>query len=194
MNAPQQHTSFRPQTPPAVQTPALGRVMGIARGFTGLAGAVSLTVLMAEAVLPASIKPSVLIGGFHGRLEAADADAKAPSVTAYTRLNAEAAAQPPAVAQMETDAFRTQQQALADSLNVQRGFANMADLGCILGGFFPREGDGATIGQGLRSACGVGDQVRSNMVDTLKRGGQEGSTLIQRPRPYNPAGPVAPPR
>jgi hypothetical protein len=137
--------------------PILGRVLGIVRGFTGLAGAVSLTALAAEAVLPAAVKPSVLIGCFHGRIEAADADTKARAVTALTRLNAEAAAQPPAVAQMETEAFRVQQQALADSLGVQSGVANLA---CVIGTIIPRGGDGDAIGQGLRGACGVGDHGR----------------------------------
>jgi hypothetical protein len=179
-------SSAFPQSPPSADQPGrpiFGRVLGIMRGLTGLAGAVSLIALAAEAVLPASVKPSILIGGFHGRIESADADAKARAITELARRNAEAVALPPAMAHMETEAFRVQQQAIADSLGVQSGVANMADLACVIGTIIPRGGDGDAIGQGLRGACGVGDQVRSSMVETLKRGGQSGSTLIQRPLP-----------
>jgi hypothetical protein len=191
-----QPSSAFPQAPPSADRPGppiFGRVVGIMRGLTGLAGAVSLVGLMGEAVLPAAVKPSVLIGSFHGRIEAADANAKVGAVANLTRQNAEAAAEPPAVAQMETEAFRVQQQAIADSLGVQSGVANMADLACVIGTIIPRGGDGDAIGQGLRGACGVGDQVCSSMVETLKRGGQSGSTLIQRPLPPGSAGSVAPP-
>jgi hypothetical protein len=182
------------QSSPIADTarPILGRVVGIARGLTGAAGAVTLIGLVAEAALPASARPSVLIGAFHGRIEASDADAKVDAIANLTRKNAESAAQPPAVAQMETEAFRVQQQAIAESLGVQSGVANMADLACVIGTLIPRGGDSDALVQGLRGACGVGDQVRGSMVETLKRGGQSGSTLIQRPMPSSPAGPVGP--
>jgi hypothetical protein len=90
----------------------------------------------------ASFKPFVLIGGFHGRIESADASATVDAVAKLTRQNAELAARPPAIAQMETEAFRVQQQAIADSLGVQSGVADMADLACVIGTIIPR---GATV-------------------------------------------------
>ena len=120
-------------------------------------------------------------------LDAADAQKKQDALAELARKQAQAQAEPPAVAAMETEAFRVQQQALANSLGVQGGVANMADLACIIGGLIPRDDpDANQFGQALRGACGVGDQVRRNMVDTLKKGGQEGSTLIQRPAPGSP--------
>ena len=186
MNAP--HSSepqFRasPPSPPAVHSAIVTRVAGLVRGFTGLAGAVSLGVLVAEAVLPMAYKPSTIIGTFHGRVEAADAAAKIGPVTALTRQNAEAAAQPPAFAGMETEAFRQQQQVLADSLQTQSAIANTADAACVGSKFVsPNDRDWGWLGSLLSMGCGMGDQVRGNMMSTLRRGGQDNSVLIQRPR------------
>ncbi len=87
-------------TPSAIHTPKLTRVVGLIRGFTGLAGVVSIGVLVAEATLPDSYRPSTVIGHFHGRIEAADAEAKMGPVTELTRRTAEAGAQPPAYSTM----------------------------------------------------------------------------------------------
>lgn len=169
--------------PPAIHSQTLSRVIGLIRGFTGLAGVMSLAVLTAEATLPALYKPSTIIGSFHGRVEAADAAAKIGPVTALTRKNAEAASQPPAFAGMETEAFRQQQQVLADSLQTKSTIANTADATCIAGKMIPRgDRDWGWLGALLNQTCGVGNQVRQDMMNTLKRGGQDNSVLIQRPR------------
>lgn len=169
--------------PPAIQSQFLTRVVGVIRGFTGLAGVISLSVLAAEAALPASFKPSTLIGGFHGRIEAADATAKAGPVSALTRQNAEAASQPPAFAGMETAAFQAQQQVLAGSLQMQSTIANTADASCAGSKLIPQhDRDWGWLGGLLSLGCGVGDQVRQDMMRTLRRGGQDNSVLIQRPR------------
>lgn len=178
--------SFRrsePEHQPALNNPILTRVVGLVRGFTGVAGVITFGVLAAEAVLPAPIKPSMLIGSFHGRIEAADANAKRDSTAAFTRTNASAAAEPPGFTAMETEAFRQQQQVLADALQTQSAIANFGDAACVIGQLIPRDDkDWGSTGGFLRNACGVGDQVRQNMVQTLKRGGQDNSVLIQRPR------------
>lgn len=188
MNTPEHRPDWKafPSPPPAINSPTLSRVIGLVRGFTGLAGVMSLAVLTAEATVPSSYKPSTLIGGFHGRIEAADAAAKVGPVTALTRQNAEAAAQPPAFAGMETEAFRQQQQVLADSLASQNAIANGADVACVAGKFIsPNDRDWGWLGAMLSQTCGVGDQVREGMMNTLKRGGQDNSVLIQRPRAGN---------
>ena len=162
--------------------PVLGRVATILRGLTGLAGAVSIAVFAAEVTLPARLKPSMVIGSFHGRIEAADAAAKADAVTALARRTSEAAAQPPAFTTMETDAFREQQKVLVDSMHTQTAVANGADAACVAGQLIPRDNQSyGWLRELLRSGCGVGDQVRQNMMETLRRGGQDNSVLIQRP-------------
>jgi hypothetical protein len=188
MNAPQHRHEFLEhrigQQPQTQQPSGLARAIGMVRNFSLQAGALSLAVVAAELVIPSPMKPSEIIGRFHGSLDAADAQKKQDALAELTRKQAQAQAEPPAVAAMETEAFRVQQQALADSLGVQGGVANMADLACIVGGLIPRDDpDADQFGRALRGACGVGDQVRRNMVDTLKKGGQEGSTLMQRPAP-----------
>lgn len=183
MNTPEPRSDWKPSPQPAIHSQTLSRVIGLVRGFTGVAGVMSLSVLMAEATMPASYKPSNLIGSFHGRIEAADAAAKVGPVTALTRQNAEAASQPPAFAGMETEAFRQQQQVLADSLQTQSTIANAADAACIAGKMLPPgDRDWGWLGTMLSQTCGVGDKVRQDMMSTLKRGGQDNSVLIQRPR------------
>lgn len=183
METSNQRPEFRaPQaSPPAIQNGALARVIGVVRGFTGLAGVITILVLIAEATLPMAYKPSELIGTFHGRLEAADAAAKIGPVTALTRKNAEASSQPPAFAGMETEAFRQQQQVLADSLQTQSVIANTADAACVGAKFVsPNDQDWGWLGTLLSQGCGLGDSARGVMMDTLRRGGQN-SVLIQRP-------------
>lgn len=186
MNTPNDRPDWKavtPSAPPAIHSQTLSRVVGLVRGFTGLAGVMSIVVLTGEATLPAPYKPSTLIGSFHGRIEAADAAAKVGPVTFLTRQNAEAAAQPPAFASMESSAFQQQQQVLADSMQSQSTIANGADVACIAGQLIPRDNrDWGWLGQMLSQGCGRGDQLRQGMLNTLKRGAQDNSVLIQRPR------------
>jgi hypothetical protein len=188
MNAPQHRHEFLEhrigQQPQPQQPSGLARTISMVRNFSLQAGALSLAVIALELVASSPYKPSEIIGRFHGSIDAADAQKKQDALAELTRKQAQAQAEPPAVAAMETEAFRVQQQALADSLSTQSGVANIADFACIIGGLIPRDDpDTDQYGRALRGACGVGDQVRRNMVDTLKRGGQEGSTLMQRPAP-----------
>ena len=170
-------------TPSAIASPISLRVLGIGRGLTRFAGLISLGFMIGEATLPLDYKPSTLIGRFHGRVEGADATAKVDAVPNLTRKNAEAASEPPAYAGMETEAFRQQQQVLADSLQTQGTIANTADAACFAGKVIPRDNlDWGWLGALLSQTCGVGDQVRQDMMTTLKRGGQDNSVLIQRPR------------
>ena len=142
-------------------------------------------VTLGELIMPSPLKPSELMGRFHGRIDTADITAKQTAVVEFERRQAEAHAVPPALTAMETEAFRVQQQALYDSLAMQTTTTNTFDFLCVLGSLIPREasGDWKNVGNGLRSGCGVGDKLRQNMVESLKRGGQQGSTLMQRPAP-----------
>ena len=186
MNTPEHRPDWKapvPTTPPAIHSQTLSRVIGVVRGLTGVAGVMSLSVLATEAALPAAYKPSTLIGSFHGRIEAADAAAKAGPVTALTRQNAEAASQPPAFASMEASAFQTQQQVLASSLQTDTSIVNAADAACLGGKLIPHDNqDWGWLGSLLSLGCEIGDQTRQDMMNTLRRGAQDNSVLIQRPR------------
>ena len=112
MNAPQHRHDFLEQRigqPPA-QPSGLARFIGMVRNFSLQAGALSLAVIAAEQVVPSPMKPSEIIGRFHGSLDAADAQRKQDALAELTRKQAQAQAEPPAVAAMETEAFRVQQQ------------------------------------------------------------------------------------
>ena len=65
----------------------------------------------------------------------------------------------------------------------QNAVANSAEAACVGGKLIPRDSkDWGWLGDLLSLGCGVGDQVRQDMMATLKRGGQDNSILIKRPR------------
>jgi hypothetical protein len=160
MNAPQ-HPNFPPtgqmpqQQPPA----AMARLFGIVRSLSGTAGAIALVVIAAQQVLPESAKPSTLIGGLYGKMVAAESGAAQDTLAQQQRKATEAQALPPVIAQR-----------IDRSLETQTTIANTADVACAAGALMPLDNsDWGKVGQSLRQACGVGDQVRKNMAGTLRR-------------------------
>ena len=169
MNAPQ-HQNFQPtgqmpqQQPPA----AMARLFSLVRAMSGTAGAIALVIIAAQQVLPDAVKPSTLVGGLYGKMVAAESDAAQDMLARQQRKATEAQALPPVIAQR-----------IDRSLETQTTIANTADVACVLGAFMPRDNsDWGKFGQGLSQACGIGDQVRKNMADTLRRNtmqeGQDG--------------------
>ena len=64
-----------------------------------------------------------------------------------------------------------------------RCFLKRADAACISGKLIPRNNQNwGWLGEVLSTGCGLGDDVRNDMMQTLRRGGQDNSVLIQRPR------------
>lgn len=168
-------------------SPILARVIGLARPLMGAVGVASTAIIAANFILPAGYGPSTWIGKFHGGIESADADAKADAVTSLTRKSATAAAEPPAMAQMETNAFAVQQQTMQQSLGVQNFMANMADFACVAGSMMSAvpntSPDTRQAAQVLQQGCMAGDAIRANEMRVLKQAGQGGSTVIRRSIP-----------
>lgn len=157
---------FQPMQPMHQQQlpTALTRFVGLLRALTGTAMTAGVLLIAAELVLPGPVKPSQVMGGFYGKIVAAESIAAQDTLAAQTRKGAEAQALPPVVAQR-----------IDHSLEVQTGIANLADLACIVGQFMPREDpenpDLSAVGDKLRTqACGLGDAMRTNMAETLRHG------------------------
>lgn len=162
---PQQFTPQPSPMPPpqAAPLPGLGSKMtGLARGLvfvralTGQAVVLAVIVFTFQAAMPEGRRPSDLIGGFHGNTEKAEIDAKreAQVKTARDLANAQAIAPK-----------------MAESLQNQSDTANMADGACQLGIFldwaFGSNGDARQMANGLKQACGKGDQIRRDMTNSL---------------------------
>lgn len=169
------------------QRPAslLNRVLPYATLLTSVTGVATILIVGANFILPEAYGPSAWIGRFHGNMEKTDIVTKGDEVIKFTREQTRSTFEPQGWTQMETDAFRTQQQTTADSLAMQSFMANAADLGCMLGALVPPDAspDARQVGSALRKACGVSDQIRQNQIETLKRSGQQGSTILARPNP-----------
>jgi hypothetical protein len=203
MNAPQPqfqtHGSAMASVAPSQGGALFTRAQNFLSGLTGKAFTFAVVLIAAEYVLPEPYKPSTRIGFFHGSIEANDTDAKRIAVVETLRRQTETQTVP----QMELDAFQRQQQIVAQSLETQAAIANFTDLLCAVGSAIPaetvprdyRDTVGAALNLG-RSACGVSDGIRENMVDQMKSAGQRGSTLFKRPNAEpdkTPAAPAKPP-
>jgi hypothetical protein len=153
--------------------------------LSGAAPALIVIGIIAQLILPAHLKPAHLIGDFGGNTEKAEIEAKQAAAVEYARQQAAAAATAQAIAQMETEVFRKQQEVIAESLNAQSTEANGADWLCLIGGFIPRDAssDWQTVGQVMRSACGVSPAIRSNIVRSQAEAARRGSAILQRPTP-----------
>lgn len=179
----------RPWPPQAEQqSKAVTRALAFARTMTTQAASLVVITGFLQLVMPAGYTPGDMLGKFHGGIEKAETSTKADAVVSLAERTATAQATPPAIVAMETEAFRVQQQKLAESLETQSTIANLADWACLFGAFVPpNDPNWKDVGEGLRSGCGVGDNVRDNMINKLANGGRAGSTLIQRPTPAAPA-------
>ena len=123
------------------------------------------------------------MGHFAGNTESAEIEAKQPASVEFMRLQAEANAYAQARAQMEAEAFRKQQEKLGETQNVESTLAQLGDLACLVGQLIPsdaRDADTRSWGQGLRTTCGFGDQMRDTMTQQLARAGRNGSAIIPR--------------
>lgn len=185
MHSRQQTQYSQPQQEGQRPASVLSRVLPYATLLTSVTGVATIIVVGANFLLPEAYGPSAWVGRFHGNMEKTDIVTKGDEVNRFTREQTRSTVEPQGWTQMETDAFHIQQQTTAESLAVQSFMANMADLGCMLGGMVPPDAspDARQTGATLRKACGVSDQIRQNQIETLKRAGQQGSTILARPSP-----------
>jgi hypothetical protein len=164
------------------QPNALARALGAARMLYGAAPAFIVAAVIAQIILPPHLKPAYLIGDFGGSTERAEIEAKQAAAVEFAMLQAAAAANAQANAQMETEVSRKEQEIIAESLAAQSTGAVIADFSCFLGSLIPRDtyGDLQTAGQVMRGGCGFGDKLRNNIVQTQAEAARQGSAILQR--------------
>lgn len=179
------HQQFFPMQPQsALQRGGVARALAFARGLSGTTVILTALVLIAQGAMPPGSKPSDIIGAFHGRTEAAEIAAKQAATVEYEKKLAEARANPPAAAQIETQTAQTQQQVMAGSLATQQEAANLADGACIAGNVLSLFGpDAKDVANALQQGCGAGDAIRRNMNQQLAGAARNGSAVIQRTSP-----------
>ena len=172
---------------------AIARAFAVAKMLAGGGIFLGLLVVVGDKILAPEYKPSVLIGGFAGNTESAETRAKQSAAIEFMRLQAEANAYAQARAQMEAEAFRKQQEKLGETQNVESTLAQLGDLACLVGQLIPsdaRDAETRGWGQGLRTTCGFGDQMRDTMTQQLARAGRNGSAIIPRTGPAPQEGPT----
>ena len=168
-----------------MQTPGIVRGMNFVRLMASKFAWLSIFIGMLQIALPHGYRPSDLIGSFYGNIENYDITVKRESVVELARQQAEATAREQALASIEVEAARQQQQEIYDSQTTKGSLANGADLLCMLSHIIPSDAnsDWQSVGSGMRSACGVGDQIRSDMVESSARAARQGSSVFRRTEP-----------
>jgi len=195
---PQTSTSPQAFNIPGVTKPAGGvdRMIAFARTLTLSSVGLAVLVFILQAAMPAGSKPSDLIGGFHGATETAELKAKQEMTAEYERKLADAKAAPPANWQMEAEAFRQQQQAVANSLATQETAANLADAACLGSGLvtaiFGDTKDMRDLRDGMQQGCAAAAAIRQNMVQEHAKAARQGSALVPRSTPATGAGSAPP--
>jgi hypothetical protein len=191
---PQTSTSPQAFNIPGATNPAGGvaRAIGFVRSLSGKAVVLAVVVFGFQALMPAGSKPSDLIGSFHGDTEKAELKAKQSTAAEYERALADAKAAPPANWQMEAEAFRQQQQTIANSLATQETAANVADAACLTSGFvtaiFGDTKDMRNVRDGMQQGCAAAAAIRQNMVQEQAKAARNGSALVPRSTPATGAG------
>jgi hypothetical protein len=192
---PDSPTAFQPASVldhPAMTKPAGGvaRAIAFARGMSGKAVALTFGVFVLQAAMPAGSKPSDLIGSFHGNTESAELTAKQPVATDYERNMTDAKTGPVTKWQMEAEAFRQQQEAIAKSLETLQAAAQIADAACLAAPLVPlfmgNTREAREIHAAMQAACAEAERIRAEMTQIQVKAAREGSALMQRYRPGAP--------
>lgn len=169
---------------PYAATGGIARTLGLLRTLVPQVIVLAAGVVVLEAALPPAVKPSTLLGSFHGSLDTAEINAKQDAAVKFEEGMTGARTAPPANWQMEAQVAAQQQQAVAEALQAQAGMANLADLACLGSLLFgPDAFDSPEISSGLKQGCGMGDRIRTNMADTLAKTARDNSALVKRSAP-----------
>ena len=93
---------------------------------------------------------------------------------------------------MEAEAFRQQQQTIANSLATQETAANVADAACLTSGFvtafFGNTKDTRDVRDAMQQGCAAAAAIRQNMVQEQAKAARNGSALVPRSTPATGAG------
>lgn len=173
--------------PGAVQPSALSRALALGKKLTFGGLALGGILYFGDATLPDYLKPSTLLGGFHGRVETADINAKQEKAIQFERQKADAQAAAQAKWQMEVEAFRQQQAAMAETLQTMATAAQIADAACLgapLATLFMGDTQQAReIKRTMQAACAEAARIRAEMTRIQAEAAQQGSALMQRRPP-----------
>jgi hypothetical protein len=173
--------------PGAAQPSALSRAIALAKKLTFGGLVLGGILYFGDATLPESLKPSTLLGGFHGRVETADINAKQEKVIQFERQKADVMAAAQAKWQMEVEAFRQQQAAIAETLQTMATAAQIADAACLgapLATLFMGDTQQAReIKRTMQAACAEAARIRAEMTRIQAEAAQQGSALMQRRPP-----------
>jgi hypothetical protein len=118
--------------PGAAQQPsAISRALALGKKLTFGGLALGGILYFGDATLPEHLRPSTLLGAFHGRVETSEIKAKQETAIQFERERADAQARAQAEWQMEVEAFRQQQAVTAQSLQTMATAAQIADAACL---------------------------------------------------------------
>jgi hypothetical protein len=173
--------------PGTAQPPALSRAIALAKKLTFGGLVLGGILYFGDATLPDHLKPSTLLGGFHGRVETAEINAKQEKAIQFEREKADAQARAQAEWQMEVEAFRQQQAVTAQSLETMATAAQIADAACIgsplVTMFMGNTRDARDLQATLQGACAEAARIRREMTRIQVEAAQQGSALMQRRPP-----------
>jgi hypothetical protein len=187
---PQTDTSPQPffNSPGAGQQPsALSRALALGKKLTLGGLALGGILYFGDATLPEHLKPSNLLGGFHGRVETAEIKAKQETTIQFEREKADAQAAAQIKWQMEMEVFRQQQQVMAQSLEAMATAAQIADAACLgsplVTMFMGNTRDARDLQNTLQAGCAEAKRIRAEMIRIQTEAAQQGSALMQRRPP-----------
>jgi hypothetical protein len=174
--------------PGAAQQPsAISRALALGKKLTFGGLALGGILYFGDTILPEHLKPSNLLGDFHGRVETAEIKQKQETTIQYEREKADAQAAAQAKWQMEVEAFRQQQQVTAQSLETMATAAQIADAACLgsplVALFMGNTRDARDLQNTLKAACPEAARIRAEMTRIQAKAAQEGSALMQRRPP-----------
>jgi hypothetical protein len=171
----------------AQQPPALSRAIALAKKLTFGGLLLGGVLYFGDATLPDYLKPSTLLGGFHGRVETAEINAKHETAIQFEREKADALAAAQIKWQMEMEVFRQQQAKIAESLDMMATAAQIADAACLgsplVTMLMGDTREAREIQRTMQAACAEAARIRAEMTRIQAEAAQQGSALMQRRPP-----------
>jgi hypothetical protein len=148
--------------------------------------ALTVAVVVVNALLPQPVKLTTLMGKFMAELHITETVTQQDTVVENSRRMADAQAAANARWQMEVIAFQQQQQALMDAMQAKIAMVNAADLTCTLGPlgvalFFGQgSGDARNAAQIVQAACVYAARTRQEIAAEQGEIARLNSAIMQR--------------